>query len=201
MRRALVIADVQRDFCPGGALAVEHGDEIAAPLSALAHRFARAGEPVYITRDWHPPRTRHFARGGGRWPDHCVQGTEGAAFHPDLDLPPTATILSKGFDPETDGYSAFEAVDAEGRPLGDLLREAGVAEVVLGGIATDYCVRASGLDALRAGFLVDVLVDAVRAVDPFDGERALAELERGGARLVTLDRISETLSEALEATP
>lgn len=201
MRRALVIADVQNDFCPGGSLGVAGGDEIAAPLSAFAHRFARAGDPVFITRDWHPPGTRHFARNGGRWPDHCVQGTRGADFHPDFVIPPGAVIISKGVDPNADGYSAFEGIDERGRPLPELLRDAGIGELVLGGIATDYCVRASGLDALREGFRVDVLVDAVRAVDALDGERALVELERAGARLVTLDRVSRALPETLEAHP
>lgn len=201
MRRALVIADVQNDFCPGGALGVEGGDEVAAPLARLAHRFAAAGEAVFVTRDWHPPVTRHFVAGGGRWPAHCVQGSPGAELHPDLEVPPGAVLLSKGQDPEADGYSAFDAVDDRGRPLGELLREAGIGEVVLGGIATDYCVRASGLDALREGFRVDVLVDAVRAVDPFDGERALAELERAGARLATADRIAAQLPSTEEAHP
>ncbi len=201
MRRALLIADVQNDFCPGGSLGVEGGNELAAPLSALAHQFRQAGEPVYFTRDWHPPRTRHFASGGGRWPAHCVQGSRGAEFHPDLRIPPGAAILSKGIDPTTNGYSAFEAIDEQGRPLGDLLRRDGVDEVVLGGIATDYCVRASGLDALREGLRVAVLVDGVRAVDAFDGERALSELEKAGARLTTLDRVSRELPELQEVHP
>jgi nicotinamidase/pyrazinamidase len=194
MRSALVIVDVQNDFCPGGSLAVEGGDEVAAPLSRLAHVFARADAPVYYTRDWHPPRTRHFATDGGPWPPHCVQETAGAAFHPDLAIPPNATILSKGMDPAGDGYSAFEALDDAGRTLGEVLRERGVGEIVLGGLATDYCVRATGLDALREGFRVTVLVDAVRAVDPLDGARALAMLERAGARLVPAERILQELS-------
>jgi nicotinamidase/pyrazinamidase len=201
MRRALVIADVQNDFCPGGTLGVSGGNEVAAPLSVLAHEFARYGEPVFITRDWHPPRTRHFLSGGGRWPAHCVQGTRGAEFHPELRVPPGAAILSKGMDPEEDGYSAFEARDENERLLGDLLRDQGVTELILGGIATDYCVRASGLAALREGFRVTVLVDGVRAVDPFDGERALVELERAGARLATVEEIRRELPSLEEAHP
>jgi nicotinamidase/pyrazinamidase len=111
---ALVIVDVQNDFCPGGTLAVPDGDRVAAPLSRLAERFAAADLPVFASRDWHPPDTGHFQRFGGPWPVHCVRDTPGAAFHPDLHLPETAVVLSKGMDPTADGYSAFEGLSEEG---------------------------------------------------------------------------------------
>lgn len=201
MRSALVIADLQNDFCPGGSLGVAGGDELAAPLSRLARQFIASGQEVFVTRDWHPPVTKHFAAEGGRWPPHCVQGTRGAEFHRDLSIPAGAVIVSKGTDPNADGYSAFDAIDGAGRPLGDLLRNAGVGEVVLAGIATDYCVRASGLDALREGFHVNVLADGVRAVDPVDGERSLAELERAGASILTLDQIAARFPTTEEEHP
>lgn len=196
--RALVIVDVQNDFCPGGALGVAGGDEVVRPLSRLAHAFAGAGLPVVITRDWHPPRTRHFAAFGGAWPPHCVQGTHGAEFHPALSAPAGAVVVSKGTDPQEDGYSAFDARDAEGRPLARLLLEAGVRELYLGGLTTDYCVRYSARDAARLGLRVAVIEDAVRAVDPQEGERALAEIRAAGGRTVTLAEVERELQRSVE---
>ncbi len=184
-RDALVVVDVQNDFCPGGALAVAHGDEVVPVLNRAAARFAAAGAPVFASRDWHPPVTRHFRAGGGAWPPHCVQGTPGAAFHPSLALPAGTDVVSKGMDPEADAYSCFQAETAAGTPFADALRARGVRRLVVGGLATDYCVKATVLDALRAGFEVVVLEDAVRAVDvaPGDGARALAEMRAAGATI------------------
>lgn len=188
-RDALVIVDVQKDFCPGGALPVPAGDEVAPVLSAYAARFAAAGAPVFATRDWHPERTRHFQSGGGLWPPHCVQNTPGAAFHPALVLPPETVVVSKGMDPEQDAYSAFQAETADGMPFAAALGERGVGRLFVGGLATDYCVKATVLDALKEGFEVVVLTDAVRAVDvkPGDSERALADMRAAGAAFATLD--------------
>lgn len=184
---ALLIVDVQNDFCPGGALPVADGDEVAAPLSALALRFAEAGRPVFASRDWHPPKTTHFVTGGGVWPPHCVRGTPGAEFHPDLVLPDSAVIVSKGLGETEDAYSAFQARDEGERLLGALLEAVGVTALFVGGLATDYCVKASVLDALEAGLAVTLLEDAVRAVDvaPGDGERALTVMRRAGAAFST----------------
>jgi nicotinamidase/pyrazinamidase len=186
---ALLVIDVQNDFCAGGSLEVPGGDEVVPVLNEYARRFHAAGLPVIATRDWHPPQTRHFVTGGGTWPPHCVQGTRGAEFHPDLRLPEGTVIVSAGMDPNEDGYSAFEGVTEDGRALADLLRELGVRRVFIGGLATDYCVRASALDARRAGLEVVVLTDAVRAVNlqPDDGVRALAEMRAAGATEATLD--------------
>ncbi|HZU07527.1 MAG TPA: nicotinamidase [Chloroflexota bacterium] len=182
---ALLVVDVQRDFCPGGTLPVPEGDAVVAPLNAAAEHFATAGRPVIASRDWHPPRTSHFNTHGGPWPPHCVQGTAGAEFHPALRLPPGALIVSKGMGENEDAYSAFQARDEAGRPLADLLRERGIRHLYVGGLATDYCVKASVLDARRHGFEVTVLEDAIRAVNvqPGDAERALAEMREAGARL------------------
>jgi nicotinamidase/pyrazinamidase len=188
---ALVIVDVQNDFCPGGTLAVGEGHQVVAPLNACAARFAAAGAPVFASRDWHPAKTSHFKEWGGPWPPHCVQDTRGAQFHPDLRLPPGTTIVSKGSDPDEDAYSCFQARDAAGRPFPEVLRAAGVRRVVVGGLATDYCVKATALDARRAGFEVVVLVDAMRAVDvrPGDGERAVEEMRAAGALLEQSDHL------------
>jgi nicotinamidase/pyrazinamidase len=182
---ALMVIDVQRDFCPGGSLAVSEGDRVVAPLNAAAARFAAAGRPVIATRDWHPPRTVHFQAYGGPWPPHCVQGTPGAEFHPELRLPASAIVVSSGMGEDEDGYSAFEANDSAGRHVADLLRDLGVRRLYVGGLATDYCVKASVLDARKLGFDVTVLEDAVRGVNvqPGDDARALDAMREAGARI------------------
>ncbi|MGH7268134.1 MAG: bifunctional nicotinamidase/pyrazinamidase [Candidatus Rokuibacteriota bacterium] len=188
-RDALVLVDVQNDFCPGGALAVPEGDRVVPVLNRYIARFQAAGAPVFASRDWHPAQTRHFKAWGGVWPPHCVQGTAGAAFHAGLAVPADATVVSKGMDPESDAYSCFQAEDPAGMPFAAALGERGVQRLCVGGLATDYCVKATVLDALREGFEVLVLRDAVRAVDvePGDGDRALAEMREAGARFGTLD--------------
>jgi nicotinamidase/pyrazinamidase len=186
---ALVIVDVQNDFCPGGALGVPEGDRVVPLLNRYAERFRAAGAPVMASRDWHPERTRHFKAYGGVWPPHCVQGTKGADFHPDLRLPPGAAVFSKGMDPEEDAYSCFQAKDPEGTEFTVYLAERGIRRLFIGGLATDYCVKSTALDALHEGYEVVVLTDAVRAVDlqPGDGERALEEMKAAGAAFAALD--------------
>ena len=180
-KRALIVVDVQNDFCPGGSLAVARGDEVVAPLNKLMLEFFDRNEPVYKTRDWHPAKTNHFAAYGGTWPVHCVQETHGAEFHPDLLDDPRVTIISKGIDERADGYSGFD-----GTNLAQLLRDEGVDEVWVGGLATDYCVKHTVLDALRAGFKVKALADAMRPVNinSQDGEHAIAEMRAAGAEIV-----------------
>jgi len=180
-KRALIVVDVQNDFCPGGSLAVAHGNEVVAPLNKLMKEFLDRGEPVFKTRDWHPARTRHFKAFGGDWPIHCVQETPGAEFHPDLLDDPRITIISKGIDENADGYSGFD-----GTNLAQVLREEEIQEVFVGGLATDYCVKHTVLDARREGFEVKALADAMRAVNvnPDDGARAVAEMRKAGAEIV-----------------
>ncbi len=182
---AVLIVDVQNDFCPGGALAVPEGDQVVPVLNRVAAQVAQWGGTVVASRDWHPPTTRHFAAYGGKWPVHCVQNTPGAQFHPDLKLPQGAVIISKGTSENDDGYSAFEGRAEDGRSLLEILRERGIKRLIVGGLATDYCVRASVLDALKNGFEVLVLTDAVRGVNlqPDDSERALQEMQAAGATL------------------
>jgi nicotinamidase/pyrazinamidase len=179
-RRALIVVDVQNDFCPGGSLAVERGDEVVAPLNRLIEEFLARGEPVYKTRDWHPATTKHFAAYGGTWPVHCVQGTRGAEFHPELSDDPRVGVVSKGTGDEN-SYSAFD-----GTGLADSLRSQGVEEVWVGGLATDYCVKNTVLDALREGFRVRALSEAMRAVNLRPGDDALAveEMRRAGAEII-----------------
>jgi len=169
---ALLIVDVQNDFCPGGALAVDDGDAVATSLNELAARF----HLVVATRDWHPADHVSFSI----WPSHCVAGTPGAELHPSLDRGQIDVVIDKGQRQGSPGYSAFE-----GTALAELLREHGVDRLYVGGLATDYCVRASVLDALAEGFEVTVIEDAIRGVnlEPGDSERALAEMKAAGARL------------------
>jgi nicotinamidase/pyrazinamidase len=160
-------------------------------VNRYLERFTNANAPVFLTRDWHPPVTQHFKAFGGAWPPHCVQGTRGAAFHPGLAVPATAMIVSKGMDPDQDAYSAFQAEDELGRPLPAVLAERGVRRIYVGGLATDYCVRATALDAVRQGLEVVVLADAIAAVDlaPGDGARAIEEIRAAGARMTTLKEL------------
>jgi nicotinamidase/pyrazinamidase len=169
---ALLIIDFQNDFTPGGALAVVGGDEIAAPLDRLLDRF----DLVIATRDWHPPDHSSFAN---VWPVHCVQGTPGAELHRSLDRAKVDVVVDKGQDAASEGYSAFQ--DTE---LADLLRSRGVDRVYVAGLATDYCVKQTVLDALREHFDVVVVEDAIRGVDsePGDSERAVEEMRAAGAR-------------------
>ena len=180
-KRALIIVDVQNDFCPGGALAVASGDEVIAPLNALAREFLARGDLVIKSRDWHHPQTSHFAAYGGTWPIHCVQGTEGARFHPELIDDPRISVVSKG-QMNVDEYSAFDGTD-----LAAQLHQGGVEEVWVGGLATDYCVKHTVLDALKEGFKVKAVKDAMRPVEleRGDGQRAIDEMRLRGAQIVT----------------
>jgi nicotinamidase/pyrazinamidase len=176
MAEALVIVDFQNDFTPDGALAVLGGDAIAARVNELAAdpRF----ELVVATRDWHPPDHGSFADQGGPWPVHCVKDSEGAQLHPTLEQDRVDVIVDKGQDPGTEGYSGFE-----GTRLGDLLRERGIDRITVVGLATDYCVKNTALDALREGFEVEIDSKAVRGVEveAGDSERALEEVRAAGA--------------------
>lgn len=191
---ALLIVDVQNDFCPGGALQISDGDRVVEPVNRAARLFAAAGRPVLASRDWHPPDTRHFREFGGVWPVHCVQGTAGAAFHPDLRLPEGTIVLSKGINPELDGYSAFEGVAADGRLLAELLCDLQVRRLYICGLATDYCVLCTAREALRSRLEVTVLTDAVAGVDIVPGASAAAieEMARAGAQLATVEGLKLT---------
>ncbi|MBB4266419.1 bifunctional nicotinamidase/pyrazinamidase [Roseospira visakhapatnamensis] len=200
---ALVIIDVQTDFCPGGALAVADGDAVVPILNRLSALFGT----VVLTQDWHPAGHASFASGhpgaapfsmtampyGPQvlWPDHCVQGTPGAAFHPDLDVTRAQMIVRKGFRPDIDSYSAFFENDrATATGLAGYLADRGIRHVVLGGLATDFCVRYSALDGRAVGLAVTLVEDACRAID-LDGSRdaAMAEMRGAGVAIATADAL------------
>lgn len=175
---ALLVVDVQRDFLPGGSLPVAGGDRVLAPVRACIERFLALGLPVWASRDWHPPQHVSFQAQGGPWPPHGVAGTPGAEFAAALALPAAVTVISKACTPGREAYSAFDGTD-----LHRQLQALQVRRLFIAGLATDYCVLASVLDARALGYAVVLLRDAVAAVDrqPGDGERALARMAAAGA--------------------
>ncbi len=183
---ALLIVDVQNDFLPGGNLAVPQGDAIVPVLNDYIQRFTAQGLPVYASRDWHPHEHCSFNEQGGPWPVHCVAGTPGADFAPGLRLPADTVVISKATTSDSDAYSAFQ-----GTGLAQRLRNDGVQRLFVGGLATDYCVRHTVLDALDAGLQVFLLRDAIRAVDLHagDGRRAEQEMLDHGAVPIELDQL------------
>ncbi|MEM4244525.1 MAG: bifunctional nicotinamidase/pyrazinamidase [Candidatus Bathyarchaeia archaeon] len=187
---ALIIVDVQNDFCSGGALPVPDGDQVVPVLNDYIKIFKKTNAPLVATRDWHPPNHISFKAQGGPWPPHCIQDTEGAKFHSDLKLPDDAVIISKATDPLKEAYSGFD-----GTELADVLNKAGVTRIFVGGLATDYCVKNTVLDARKLGFAAVLLLDAVRGINlkPGDVEAAIAEMRRSGAEQATLEDFPETI--------
>lgn len=191
--RALLIVDMQNDFLPGGSLAVPGGLEIVPTINSYIRLFHGCNCPIFASRDWHPPTTSHFEENGGTWPAHCVQNTPGAAFHSGVQLPEETIVLSKGMDERNDNYSAFDGETGEGVRFATVLKDLGVAELFVCGVATDYCVKWSVLGSLERGYIVQVLVDAVRAVnrDYGDGARALEDMRAAGALEATYSTVTE----------
>jgi nicotinamidase/pyrazinamidase len=178
----LIVVDVQNDFCPGGALAVSHGDEVVPVLNRYIARFKEAHAPIIFTRDWHPPNHSSFKSQGGPWPPHCVQNSDGAKFHPSLIIPTDAEIISKA-DRNDEAYSFFTRT-----LMGQELRQRGIRRLLVGGLATDYCVKWTVLDGLKHGFEVYHLDDASLGVNvkPGDSESALSEMVAKGAKRIRL---------------
>jgi nicotinamidase/pyrazinamidase len=174
---ALIIVDVQNDFCPGGALAVPDGDAVVPVINGLMDRTPF----VVATQDWHPVDHCSFVANGGIWPPHCVAGTSGAELHSGLRHDRISLRIQKATAPDPDAYSGFQGTD-----LAEQLRARGIDEVMVVGLATDYCVKATALDALATGFRVTVHADACRAVNvnPGDGERALDEMRKAGVCVI-----------------
>lgn len=179
---ALLLVDLQNDFFPGGSLGVPGADALIPTINAYIRYFNTQGLPIIATRDWHPPGHCSFKAQHGPWPDHCVQGSYGAQFHPQLVMPPGTIIVSKGTSLHEDAYSGFQ-----GTSLADRLEDLNVRTLYVLGLATDYCVKQTVLDALKLGFRVVVLQDAIRGVDvhPGDSEKAIQEMVQAGAILAT----------------
>ncbi len=182
-KNALLIVDVQNDFCPNGALPVAGGDGVVPVLNRYVEIFTAERSQVFASRDWHPAKTVHFKEFGGTWPVHCVQKTNGAEFHPDLDLGRIEHVITnKATARDEEAYSGFQGTD-----LAALLRARGIRRIFVGGLATDYCVKATALDGRKEGFEVFLLTDAIRAVNvqPGDGDRAIAEMKAAGVLPIT----------------
>lgn len=183
---ALIVVDVQNDFCPSGSLAVEGGDDVATALSGLATHFRIKGARTFATQDWHPDKHSSFTEQGGTWPPHCVQGSRGAEFHANLHLPIGTSIIRKGADPAVDAYSGF--LDSN---LEEQLRRSDIKRLFVGGLATDYCVLNTVLDARKLGFETFLIEDAIAAVNtaPEDGENAIQKMKDNGAETITIEKI------------
>lgn len=184
---ALIVTDIQNDFLPGGALAVPGGDEVISPANRYIALFTARMLPVIATRDWHPPNHCSFKEQGGPWPIHCVAGSKGAQFAQGLQLPPNVIVVSKAVEQHREAYSTFS-----GTELGSRLKHMGVTRLFIGGLATDYCVLNSVLDAIALGFRVHVLIDASRPVNvqPNDGALAEQKMRATGAQAITLQDVS-----------
>jgi len=192
---ALILVDIQNDFCPGGALAVNEGDRIVPIVNRLISRF-----PLVIsTQDWHPANHISFEAQGGSWPAHCVQGTAGAELHPDLKTDTVALYFRKASSPDKDDYSEFAGKDEQGRSLDEVLKDYGVKTIYIVGLATDYCVLETVLDGLKYGYEVYAVTDAMRAVNvnPDDEEKALYKMASSGAHLLTSEVIDLAGSAAI----
>jgi nicotinamidase/pyrazinamidase len=187
---ALIIVDVQNDFCPGGALPVPEGDQVIPVLNDYIKIFKKANATIFATRDWHPPNHISFKAQGGPWPPHCVQNSEGAKFHPDLKLPSDTTIVSKAMDPLREAYSGFD-----GTELANTLNKQGATRVFVGGLATDYCVKNTVLDARKLGFEAVLLLDAIRGInaEPGDVAKAIDKMVKSGAEQGTLTDFPDLL--------
>ena len=177
--KALLIVDIQKDFCPGGSLAVADGDSVVTPANRMIEAFSRKSLPIIFTRDWHPSDHCSFTDFGGTWPPHCVAGTSGADFHEKLTIPDGSRIVSKADSSASDAYSGFE-----GTELDSILKGMGVTDLVVAGLATDYCVKNTVMDALRLGYSASIALDGIKAVDvaPGDGEAAIADMLSSGAK-------------------
>lgn len=180
---ALIIVDVQNDFCPGGALPVPDCDQVVPVLNDYIRIFKVARANIVATRDWHPANHMSFKAQGGLWPPHCIQNTNGAKFHPDLKLPKDTIVVSKAINALKENYSGFE-----GAELANTLRKQGVVRVFVGGLATDYCVKNTVLDALKIGFEPVLLLDAIAGINakPNDSAKAIDKMIKSGAEQATL---------------
>ncbi len=187
---ALLLVDVQKDFLPGGALAVPNADKILHFLNAYIKIFSNKGLKIYMTRDWHPEDHCSFKDYGGLWPKHCIQESEGAKFAEELKLPPDVVIISKATDKNKDAYSGFD--DTE---LDNILKKDNIKRLFIGGLATDYCVKATVLDALSLGYKVFLLLDGIKAVNvnPQDEEKALLEMKEKGAIFIDISSLSDDI--------
>ena len=193
---ALIVTDVQIDFCPGGALQVKDGDKIIPVLNKYIEIFEKEGLPVYYTRDWHPSNHCSFIGNGGIWPLHCLQGSKGAEFHPELKITSNACMIYKATNPEKEAYSTFEHTD-----LHENLKKQKIHMLYIGGLATDYCIKNSVIDACHLGYKVFVLMDGIKGVEVNPGEsaRALRMMKDVGSTFLQLNSLAEPAASSIES--
>lgn len=175
----LLIIDVQKDFCPGGKLAIDEGDEVVPVVNRYMEAAAEKSVPVLLSRDWHPREHVSFSESGGQWPVHCLQDTDGARFHPDLKVPENAVIVTKGVRFDMDQNSAFDETG-----LAWKLRNDGIERLVVGGLALDVCVLATVIEGLREGFGIIVFLSGTRPVTPAGGGNAIEQMKEKGAEII-----------------
>ncbi len=193
LNKVLLIVDMQIDFCPGGALPVPGGDEIIPMIHKYIEIFRERSYSVFASRDWHQERTEHFKSEGGRWPKHCIRGTYGAGFHPALELPDDISVISKGTGNSGDGYSVFSGKGIDGRSFNEMLQEKDTDELYIAGLATEFCVKETALDAQREGYAVFLLKDATRGIDPEQTEKAVEEMVDNNIHITDLEETSERI--------
>jgi nicotinamidase/pyrazinamidase len=181
---ALIIVDMQNDFMPSGSLPIPDSDKIIPVLNKYIELFVSRKFPIFATRDWHPPDHKSFKQRGGMWAMHCVRDTKGAEFHPELKIPRNATIISKATDADREAYSAFERTE-----LARKLEQEGIKRVLIGGVATDYCVKSTALDAVRLGFDAVLLEDAVKGIN--NSGDAVKEMQKSGVRRAKIEQIGD----------
>lgn len=177
---ALLIVDVQNDFCPGGSLPIPEGDAILPIINNLIKEARSVGAPIIASRDWHPPKHISFKAQGGTWPEHCVQNTKGAEFHPKLELPKDAIIINKAFEIDKESYSAFEGETSTGEHLAHLLKAKKIKRIMIGGLALDYCVHFTALDARVANFEVHIHLPATRAIAEETRQKTMSDMKKAG---------------------
>lgn len=187
--KALVVVDMQNDFCNDGSLGVPDVFKIIPIINQYIEFCSNNGYWIIATRDWHPSDSKHFKSGGGLWPRHCVQDTEGAEFHKDIHFPEDTIVISKGLNDDKEGYSAFQGVDAAGLEFHKVLKGNGIKELFVGGIATEYCVKNTIFDAIKANLFVTLLKDAVKEVDFEDSFRVISEMRRFGVKETTFEEL------------
>ncbi len=192
---ALILMDMQNDFCEGGVMPVPGADSLVPIINEYMIHFNDKDLAVFTARDWHEFKTKHFQEWGGLWPPHCLRGSNGAAFHPDLKFLSNTVVLTKGDRPDRDGHTLFEATDFTGNPVSETFRARGVKHLYICGIATDYGIMVSVLDALDRGMKVTLLIDAIKGVDatPGDSEQAIKDMIAKGAKTATIDEIDVIL--------
>lgn len=186
---ALIVVDMQNDFMDGGALEVKGSKDIVTKINEYMKLFHESSLPIFATRDWHPPNHISFEERGGPWPPHCVQFTEGASFYPGLKFPDQTEVISKATEPDVEAYSGFQGTD-----LAERLRRKGVEKIFICGVATEYCVMSTALDALKERFNVSVLVDAIKGIREKDVKKAIERMSASGVSFERMDGVREELS-------